>query len=83
VNFKLNRHSLKIVYICYKFTHIFFYFRKSGFNDGNLVLGKGGESLVLEKFTVSNALALSVKLGSWEAALEKYIDSIEYVTEVS
>lgn len=32
---------------------------------------------------MSNALALSVKLGSWEAALEKYIDSIEYVTEVT
>jgi uncharacterized Rmd1/YagE family protein len=46
------------------------------------VISSGGENLVLEKFTVSNALALSVKLGSWEAALEKYIDSIEYVTEV-
>jgi len=46
-------------------------------------LCRKGENLVLEKFTVSNALALSVKLGSWEAALEKYIDSIEYVTEVN
>ncbi|XP_065333443.1 required for meiotic nuclear division protein 1 homolog [Cloeon dipterum] len=55
--------------------------RKSSLIDGNLVLWNGGENLVLEKFTVSNAVALSVKLGSWESALEKYIDSIEYVTE--
>lgn len=26
-------------------------------------------------------MALSVKLGIWEASLEKYIDSIEFVTE--
>lgn len=26
-------------------------------------------------------MALSVKLGVWEASLEKYIDTIEYVTE--
>jgi Uncharacterised ACR, YagE family COG1723 len=57
--------------------------RKTGFNEGDLVLSRSVENLVLEKFTVSNALALSVKLGSWEAALEKYIDSIEYVTEVT
>ncbi|KAB7504889.1 Required for meiotic nuclear division protein 1-like protein, partial [Armadillidium nasatum] len=35
----------------------------------------------LEKFTFSNALAMSVKLGIWEASLEKYIENIEYVTE--
>jgi glutathione synthase len=46
------------------------------------VLNNGGDAL-LEKYTISNALALSVKLGTWEAALERYIDSIEYVTEVS
>ncbi|KAL7636365.1 UNVERIFIED_CONTAM: hypothetical protein RMT77_013140 [Armadillidium vulgare] len=35
----------------------------------------------LEKFTFSNALAMSVKLGIWEASLEKYIENIEHVTE--
>lgn len=35
----------------------------------------------LDKFTFSNAMSLSVKLGIWEALLEKYIDSIELLTE--
>lgn len=35
----------------------------------------------LDKYTFSNTMALSVKLGIWEALLEEYIDSIEYVTE--
>ncbi|KAJ8866254.1 hypothetical protein PR048_032097 [Dryococelus australis] len=34
----------------------------------------------LDKYTVSNAMAHSVKLGIWEATLDNYIDSIEYVT---
>lgn len=38
---------------------------------------------MLSKYTISNAMALSVKLGIWEAALDKYVDSIEYITEVS
>lgn len=36
----------------------------------------------MEKYTFSNAMAMSVKLGIWEASLDKYIDNIEYVTEV-
>ncbi|KAK5638911.1 hypothetical protein RI129_013206 [Pyrocoelia pectoralis] len=39
------------------------------------------ERNLLDKYTFSNSLALSVKLGIWEAMLDKYIDSIEYVTE--
>uniref|UniRef100_A0A1B0CAM9 Uncharacterized protein n=1 Tax=Lutzomyia longipalpis TaxID=7200 RepID=A0A1B0CAM9_LUTLO len=35
----------------------------------------------LEKYTFSNAMSLSVKLGIWEASLDKYIDSIAFVTE--
>lgn len=35
----------------------------------------------LEKYTFSNALAISVQLGIWEAALDEYIDNIEYVSE--
>ncbi len=37
----------------------------------------------LEKYTFSNALALSVKLATWEASLEKYVDSIEFVVDVN
>ncbi|KAK3921555.1 Required for meiotic nuclear division protein 1-like protein [Frankliniella fusca] len=35
----------------------------------------------LEKYSFSNAIALSVKLGIWEASLEKFIDSIEFISE--
>lgn len=37
----------------------------------------------LEKYTFSNAMAMSVKLGIWESSLDKYIEKIEYVSEVS
>lgn len=39
------------------------------------------EDNCLEKYTFSNAMALSVKLGVWENALETYIDSVAYITE--
>ncbi|XP_011500692.1 PREDICTED: required for meiotic nuclear division protein 1 homolog [Ceratosolen solmsi marchali] len=35
----------------------------------------------LDKYTFSNALSQSVKLGIWEASLDRYIDSIEFITE--
>lgn len=35
----------------------------------------------LEKYTFSNAMSLSVKLGIWEASLERYIESMAFVTE--
>lgn len=35
----------------------------------------------LERYTYSNAISLSVKLGIWEASLDQYIDSMEFVTE--
>lgn len=35
----------------------------------------------LEKFTFSNALSLSVKLSIWEASLERYADSIEWILQ--
>lgn len=38
------------------------------------------ENMLLEKFTYSNAIALSVKLGIWEASLDRYIDSIDYLS---
>ncbi|XP_034476096.1 required for meiotic nuclear division protein 1 homolog [Drosophila innubila] len=35
----------------------------------------------LYKYTFSNAIAQSIKLGIWEATLDRYIDSMEYLTE--
>lgn len=35
----------------------------------------------MDKYTFSNAMAQSVKLGIWEVSLNHYIDSIEFVTE--
>ncbi|XP_071537721.1 uncharacterized protein [Panulirus ornatus] len=35
----------------------------------------------MEKYTFSNVMAMSVKLGIWEASLDNYIDNIEYVSE--
>lgn len=49
--------------------------------NGRILLNAEG-STDLEKYTFSNALALSVKLATWEASLEKYVDSIEFVVEV-
>ncbi|XP_055698943.1 required for meiotic nuclear division protein 1 homolog [Phlebotomus papatasi] len=39
------------------------------------------EDSYLEKYTFSNAMSLSVKLGIWEASLDKYIESIAFVTD--
>jgi len=36
---------------------------------------------VVVKYTFSNAIASSVKLGSWEAQMDKIIDSIEFISE--
>lgn len=38
-------------------------------------------TMPLEKYTFSNAMSTSVKLGIWEALLDRYVDSMEYVTE--
>lgn len=43
--------------------------------------GRCDHDINLEKFTLSNAMSLSVKLAIWEASLNHYIDSIEYVVE--
>ena len=37
----------------------------------------------MEKYTFSDVLCMSVKLGIWEESLETYISRIEYVVEVS
>jgi len=53
---------------------------------GNAHLEKGiihiaDDSDALIKYTFSNAIASSVKLGSWESVLDKIIDSIEFISE--
>lgn len=49
---------------------------------GQFVLSRAkNDDTYLEKYTFSNAMSLSVKLGIWEASLEKYISSMEYVTD--
>lgn len=39
------------------------------------------DDIGLEKYTFSNAMSLSVKLGIWEASLERYIESMAFVTD--
>lgn len=48
--------------------------------NGNFHLSQGEEQ-TLERYTFANALSTSVKLGIWEAALDRYVDSMAYVTE--
>lgn len=51
----------------------------SRLEHGNFVIAQCATSL--DKYTFSNAMAQSVKLGIWEATLDQYIDSIEFVSE--
>ncbi|XP_012228885.1 glutathione synthetase-like [Linepithema humile] len=53
--------------------------KRSHLKDGDIILAEGAGNL--DKYTFSNAMAQSVKLGIWEAALNRYVDSIEFVTE--
>lgn len=48
--------------------------------NGNFYLSLSEEQ-ALERYTFANALSTSVKLGIWEAALDRYVDSMAYVTE--
>ena len=49
--------------------------------NGRILLNAEG-SLDLEKYAFSNALAQSVKLAIWEASLDRYVDSVEFVVDV-
>lgn len=59
--------------------------KNSGLDNNRFCVSSGtGRSKVkvnLDKFTLSNAMSLSVKLGIWEASLNYYIGSVEYVVE--
>lgn len=50
------------------------------FKNGNFFLTKG-DQVFLEKYTFSNAMATSIKLGIWEATLERFIDNMQYLTD--
>lgn len=53
--------------------------KQSHLKNGIIMIASNATNL--DKFTFSNAMAQSVKLGIWEASLDNYIDSIEFVTE--
>lgn len=40
-----------------------------------------GDDGDLERYTFSNAMSASVKLGIWEAALNRYVDSMAFITD--
>ncbi|KAH8420438.1 hypothetical protein KR009_010326 [Drosophila setifemur] len=50
------------------------------FQNGKFFVTADADSF-LYKYTFSNAMAQSIKLGIWEATLDRYIDSIEHLTE--
>ncbi|KAF8783070.1 Required for meiotic nuclear division protein like [Argiope bruennichi] len=62
--------------------HLDYLYSEKGakFSKGRIHL-KSDSDNAYYMYTFSNGLALSVKLGMWEAALENYIDSMEWVTE--
>ncbi|XP_043663649.1 required for meiotic nuclear division protein 1 homolog isoform X1 [Vespula pensylvanica] len=53
--------------------------KKCHIKDGNIILTRDATNL--EKYTFSNAIAQSVKLGIWETSLGHYINTVEFVTE--
>uniref|UniRef100_A0A1B6C7S8 DUF155 domain-containing protein n=1 Tax=Clastoptera arizonana TaxID=38151 RepID=A0A1B6C7S8_9HEMI len=59
--------------------------KRSCLQDGNISFSFNSETppvqYYLDMYTFSNAIALSVKLGVWEAILDRYIDAMEFVTE--
>jgi len=52
---------------------------KNHFQNG--VINIAADNDVLAKYTFSNAISNSVKLGSWEVCLENIIDSISFIAE--
>lgn len=66
-------------HILYSFTHTS---DKSKLANDVIQLASSQDAtrLHLDQFTVSHAIALSVKLGIWEAKLDQYIESVGWVT---
>ncbi|XP_054003223.1 required for meiotic nuclear division protein 1 homolog [Hylaeus anthracinus] len=53
--------------------------KRSHIKNGHIILALTATNL--DKYTFSNAMAQSVKLGIWEASLDNYIHSVEFVTD--
>ena len=53
---------------------------KAFFQNGKFFLTAGDDNF-LQKYTFSNALSTSIKLGIWEATLERYINSMQFLTD--
>ncbi|CAH1232623.1 RMND1 [Branchiostoma lanceolatum] len=53
-------------------------------SNGDIQLSSSAAEMdmILEKYTFSNAMGLSVKLAIWEAWLDDYVDSIMYIPEL-
>jgi len=59
-------------------------FKMSGTDKAHLekgIINIVDDTDLIVKYTFSDAISASVKLGTWEAALEKIIDSIEFIAE--
>ncbi|RWS30575.1 hypothetical protein B4U80_07583, partial [Leptotrombidium deliense] len=54
---------------------------KTRLNKGTILLQNENSETILEKYTVSNVLSLSVQLAIWESLLENYVDSIKGITQ--
>lgn len=68
------------------FFYIYYFCSKRSYIDDGVMyisnLDKSSEDISSDRYTLSNAMALTVKLGVLEAILECYIDDLEYITEV-
>ena len=69
----LIRNSRVVMYLYHITTYVHFF---SFFYSAE----EPEEVQILEKYTFSNAIATSVKLGMLEAKLDRLIDSIDFVT---
>lgn len=59
------------------------YSKHSLLQNGNICLTQEEGKCPLDKYTFSNVMILSVKLGVWETLLDKYIESLAPLTQVS
>ncbi|XP_029164516.1 required for meiotic nuclear division protein 1 homolog [Nylanderia fulva] len=83
-NYEQNRYIKELIHTESELMHYTYadFGKKSHLKDGDIILARDTGNLdKLDKYTFSNAMAQSVKLGIWEASLNRYVDSIEFVTE--
>lgn len=73
---KIVQNESEIMFYNYAKEH-----QQASLRNNNFYITKADETSMLEKYTFSNAMSLSTKLGVWEASLDAYVDSMAYVTE--